>query len=364
MHKGVNGLVLLIAGAGCAVRTSSYHLQDHVLIPPGVRDAGLTRRSFSTNISAGRGPCLPDESGIGIERKRANVRVTVTQSALRNRPPGWLNTWTAAAESRGCVAPGAGLQLAARIVESLPLDPNAAYSLLHANDRLSGYVDLGPENRIEVVSPILREGPAVLESSKISGGNTSLTVEVKSSANLLGYEIAYYEIRPKADFGFTVTPISAERHIGGKTEPRPRPATDYFRFPPQAAFYRLFYKADRSATVLAAPTRAELDRNTQTFQADPEICGRPAGPLCAVIPKGVAVNPDVFVMVNGIRTAVPVGSTVGSAIGAAEENPEAALPRLTVRKPYGGKPAPVDFNPASKAILGLMLNGGEQISWR
>ena len=139
---------------------------------------------------------------------------------------------------------------------------------MHADDRQTGYVDLGPETRLQVVSPILREGSLpdapILDTSSLTGEDNSLTLTLKSTPNLVGYETAWYAIRPKAGhIGFVITPLSAEKHIEGKIEPAAAPSTNYLKFAPQAAYYRLFYKADQGEVVevvLAAATRAELDR--------------------------------------------------------------------------------------------------------
>ncbi len=175
-------LLLSIVTSGCAVR-QTYRLvaQDagRVLIPPGVSRPDVAQRTFTADIAGGRGSCGPAEGAISIQSRKGRVRVTVTRDRLLKQPPGWLSAWTAHAELQGCIAAGEGLKLAARIVESLPLDPRAAWRLLHADDRQTGYVDLGPETRLQVVSPILREGaPAdapILDASNLTGeGNRPL----------------------------------------------------------------------------------------------------------------------------------------------------------------------------------------------
>jgi hypothetical protein len=375
-----SGLALLMASAGCAVRTPAlrtYRLvkQDtgRVLIPPGIATADVPQRTFAADVVSGRGSCAPAGGPVEILPHKNRVRVTVRRDALLKQPPGWLSSWTALAESQGCIAPGEGLKLATRIVESLPLDPNAAYRLLHADDRRSGFVDLGAEKRLQVVSPILREGAApdavILETANISGSGNSLTVDVKSTPNLIGFETAWYAIQPKAGgIGFTISPLSAEKHIQAKTEAAAAPATNYLQFPPQAAFYRLFYKADQTdvvAVVMAAPTRAELDRQSKAFEADPSLCEKLASRMCAVFPRRVGVNPFLIATVNGSETTLPVGTTVRGAIqSAGERNAERLLLQLTVLKPYAGKPVPVEFDRASPEILSLTLSGGESISWQ
>ena len=356
--------------AGCAVR-QTYRLVDQgagrVLIPPGISRPDVGQRTFATDIAAGRGSCAPAEGAIAIQSRHGRLRVTVTRDPLLKQPPGWLAAWTAQAESQGCIAAGEGLKLAARIVESLPLDPRAAWRLLHADDRQTGYVDLGPETRLQVVSPILREGSTpdapILDASNLTGEGNRLTLTLKSTPNLEGYETAWYAVQPKAgQIGFAIAPLSAEKHIQGKVEPAAAPATNYLKFEPQAAYYRLFYKADKGEVVevvLAAPTRAELDRQTQTFNSDPALCAQAPTQMCVVIPKRVALNPFLEITVNGSETTVPLGSTVRAAT-----HLDRVPPELKMYKLYAGKPVPVEFDRASPEILGLVLNGGEKISWK
>ena len=363
-------LLLAIVTSGCAVR-QRYHLVKQnagsVLIPPGVSRPDVGQRTFTVDIAPGRGSCVPAEGAVAIQSRRGRVRVTVTRDPLLKQPPGWLSAWSAQAESQGCIAAGEGLKLAAAIVESLPLDSRVAWRLLHANDMQTGYVDLGPETRLQVVSPILREGSPpdapILDASSLTGEGNRLTLTLRSTPDLVGYETAWYAIQPKAgQIGFAIVPLSAEKHIQGKVEPAAAPATNYLKFGPQAAYYRLFYKADQGEVVevvLAAPTRAELDRQTQAFNSGPALCDQVPSQACVVIPKRVALNPFLVVTVNGSETMVPVGSTVRAAIHLDHVPPE-----LKVYKPYAGKPVPVEFDRASPEILGLVLSGGERISWR
>jgi hypothetical protein len=120
------------------------------------------------------------------------------------------------------------------------MDPRAAWRLLHADDRQTGYVDLGPETRLQVVSPILREGAPpdapILDASNLTGERNRLTLTLTSTPNLVGYETAWYSIQPKAgQIGFAIAPLSAEKHIQGKVEPAAAPATNCLKFGPQAA---------------------------------------------------------------------------------------------------------------------------------
>ncbi|MEX2260580.1 MAG: hypothetical protein WD696_01445 [Bryobacteraceae bacterium] len=373
-------VLVLLAWAGCAVRqpvSQNYRLvkQDtgQVLIPPGVAGPDIAQRTFTAVAAAGRGTC-PDATGaIPIQVRGKRLRVTVTRETLLKQPAGWLGAWAADMEAQGCLAPGGGLNLANRIAESLPLDPNRAFRLLNWSDGQKGQVDIGPQTRLQVVSPILREGAPigapVAEPVDTSGNDKSLTLTIKSTENLIGYEITWYAVQPKTNgLGFTIVPLSAERHIQGKMERRPQPAVNYFQFPADAAFYRLFYKTGQTeytALVIAARTRADLDRRARALETGSGSCEMLHDEGCIAIPKRVAVNPVLAVDVNGREVMVAWGATVREAIRqAGEPQANAVLPRLAVHKLYNGRPAPVEFDRADPAILNLILTGRETISWR
>jgi hypothetical protein len=360
----------LLACTGCALHRT-YRLvkqgTGQVLIPPGVSAPDLAQRTFTADVAAGPDPCPPAEGVIAIQVRKKRVLVTVTRDTLVKQPPGWLSAWTSEIEAQGCLAPGDGLKLADRIAESLPLDPDTAFHLLHSSE-----LDIGPQTRLQVVSPILREGPA--DDAKIlnvetAGNGNNLTVTLKPAGNLIGYETAWYAVQPRANrIGFTIVPLSAERHIQGETERRPQPARNYFQFPADAACYRLFYKADQTeftALVVAARTRAELDRRIKALETGTASCEKLHGELCVAIPRLIGINPFLAVTVNGSEVMLHWGATVRAAIWqAGEPEDEVVPPHLAVYKLYHGRPVAVKFDRASPAILDLVLTGGEVVWWR
>jgi hypothetical protein len=369
-------LLAIFVLTGCAAhRLPTYRLvkqgSGEVLIPPGLRSPEVAKRTFKTGPISGSGPCAATE-GIAVRRSGKRLQIAVTRDALNARPPGWLTAWSARLEEQGCVGSGEGMRVAEQIAESLPLDPSAAFSLLHAGER-QGQVDIGSHTRLEVVSPILRDGapPGVqaLTPADVSESGGRLSVTLRGADDLAGYETAWYTVKPKRGHaGLTIAPLFAERHLEGKVERRPDPAANYFQFPADAAFYRLFYKADRTeftALVVAARTQVELERSTATLNDGPASCDKLAKDLCVAIPKGVGINPLVEVTVNGKVLAVPWRATIGEAIEeGGEGDPGTVLPRLAVYKPYRSQAALVEFDRASPAILKLTLAGGERISWR
>jgi hypothetical protein len=208
-----------------------------------------------------------------------------------------------------------------------------------------------------------------LESIETSGRGNSLTVGIKSSPDLLGYETASYAVRTKPNgIGLSIVPLYADRHIGDGTERRPEPATNYFQFQPDAAFYRVFYEAQQTeyaAIIIAARTRAELERRTKILGTGTASCDKLNNELCVAVPKQVAINGLVPVTVNGSQTFVTWGTNIGGAIRAAgERQANLLLPKLAVYKIYNGKPVGVEFDHASPAIFNLIVSGGEVISWK
>lgn len=371
----------LLICSGCAHRMP---LQDwrfqtvgaaHVLTPPDVSAPDLARRTFTTPIAMGRRDC-PDTRGvISIKPHGTQARITVTRDSLIKQSPGYLGAWAVQLEGKNCVAPGDGMKLATMVAESLPLDPAVAFRLLYPDDRQSSGVDLGPEIRLQVVSPLLRNpGAPIIEGPlATSGSGNQVTVTLKATDNLLGYEKTLYSLQPKAGQpGYIITPLYTDRHTNstGTTERLPRPAEDYLQFPPDAAFYRLFYESwrnDFSALVIAARTTPDLDRRTRILDASGESasCDKLNGEMCVAIPKEVAVNPMISVTVNGTEVLTNRGATLFNAIrSSGEPQPDTVLPRLSISKPWNGRPMPVTFDPSDPAILRLILRGGEIITWR
>jgi len=368
-------LFILVCATGCAIHRKSiqtYRLipegSNQILVPPGVAKPDLAQRTFNADVTAVRGKCPSSPGPVAIARKRKRTRVTVTREALLKQPAGWLSEWTADLESQGCIAPGAGTKLAEQIVEALPFDTNQALHLLYSNQ-----LDITPRMTIQVVSPILGEGAApgspILESVETSGNGHSLTANIKSTTNLLGYETAAYAVRAKAGgIGVSIVPLYADRHIGDRTERRPEAATGYFRFTGDAAFYRVFYEAEQTeyaALVIAAPTQSELERRTKILEAGAASCEKLNNDLCIAVPKQVAINGLVSVTVNGQPTPVTWGTSVGGLVlSARPRDANSVLPTLAVYKLYRSKPVAVEFDHASPAILGLVVTGGEVISWK
>jgi hypothetical protein len=154
--------VIVIAASGCAVRApQSYGLlaagNERMLVPPRVVNADTASGNVMVKLSK-KQPCALLPSAITVKRHGGTLRLTVTRESLLQQPPGWLRQWTAEAESQGCAPVGTSVQLADSILESLPLGPSAAYRLMHGDNIVAGFVELGPENRLQTTAPILKSG--------------------------------------------------------------------------------------------------------------------------------------------------------------------------------------------------------------
>jgi hypothetical protein len=155
--------LLAALSAGCAARKpQTYRLvsQDRarILVPPGVAGAEAGSGTVSVGAAAWRPECAPTGNAITVQPRKGTLRMVVSRDELLRQAAGWLREWVVLLEKRGCIAAGRGMELATRIVESLPLDPAAAHRLLHAGTIQKGFVDILPDYRLQVVTPIMKDG--------------------------------------------------------------------------------------------------------------------------------------------------------------------------------------------------------------
>ena len=319
-------------------------------------------------------PCLAIDGAVSLKRRRKRLYVTVVRDGLARQESGSLRAWAMNLEKQHCVAPGEGMRLAVQVVESVPLEPATAFNLIYPSERQVDEWELEEYGRLRVVSPLWRDPRAGLAAANryvIAGQGHSSTITVKSTDNLIGYETTVYAVETKQSrLGYAIVPLYTVRHIDGKSERRPLPAANYFGFPREAAFYRLFYKSSRNdftALIVGARTPGQLDQRIKLLQAAGATasCDMIASGMCITIPKDVGVTPLISVTVNGAEVLVSRGATVSDAIRSSGETGAAAVVRsLKVYKSWNGRLTEVAFDPSGDAILKLVLKGGESISWR
>ena len=343
-----------MCAAGCAVRPAPrvWRLTERQLIPPGLIPRGVTRAIFAPG--SGKLRCV-DTSG-PVEFRKRRLKLKVSSEALARQASGWLGRWAFEVEQLGCVAKGFGFPLAREISESVALAPNDAWRLLSSTDPRGTWVDVGPGVGLQVVTPILRDPTSnadPLEGATING----LSVTVRASENLIGFETTLYEVGPGRD----LTVRSVLRNVNGVVERVARPTTDHLQFAPGVAMYRLVYKAGQTeftALLIAARNPAELD----IYSAGASCSPVPAG-YCVAIPRGAGINPIVPVTVNGVETVLQWGATLGEAVRQAGWRGAALPPGLKVARLHRGRPVAVEFAAGDTSILKLVALGGETISW-
>jgi len=226
---------------------------------------------------------------------------------------------------KGCLSAEERARLIAAITERFALPTMLAYQLRFGSFVQSGFVELTPDYRLKVVSPL----PS-------------------------GVGVAYYSITaaPKDDRirlaldSFTTSP------------PGIPPATP-LSLPPTADYFRVLFWTSRSsanhyATILAAENRTALENATRQFQAQPDgSCRVELGPdvTCIPVPPAWAVNAELRVRVNGSDAYVRIGGTVGDAVGGERQ--------VQVLRMFQGRPIPVK----GENLMRLVLMPGDQISY-
>jgi hypothetical protein len=322
--------IALFLATGCATRAPfAWRLEGQTIVPPG--------RARPIAVKT-RGEC-PSGDAIVAHRRGGRVVLEVNRETLSGTRDGWLADWAGRAEQNGCVPAGEGNALAVRVLDTVPLGLARRYQLMHPNHARSGFVDLGPENRLEVITPILREGAVenggALRQTSVEAAPRGLAVTVESAPDLLGVETAWYQPRAGA-----IEPLG--------TIPRHNLFAGM-----QARYWWLVYKADQSSVVVAADSWRELE----------EITAAGSCQKCVGVPRSVAVNPYVAVMVNGSEVRAPVGSTLEGVIRAAGGKPAEVLGTLVVTKRFEGRMLPVVFAHTTPQVLSLVMEGNETVRW-
>jgi hypothetical protein len=373
-------LVFALLTAGCTRQPGTFRLTAPgnvaTLIPPGSKDATVVRAALPIAPVPRKTPCSASPHGLTVDRKwYRGPRVVVTTDALNSTPAAELFNWTAALEKQGCIPANQAFGLAESIIDALPLP------LAKRRQLLQGRSDLKSANSLSVVSPVLKPGAtgslaetqSVTQSvtQSITQGETpgSLTVDVKASPSVIGYEIDWYDVQPQADGpGFRIVPRSAEIHTNGNVEHPSAPTVSRFQFAPDARWYELYMMTkvsenDFDFVVSSARNSGELLSHAADFRHDAAGFLRSADPATyTVLPHGSGINAFIRVKVNGVTLDLPRGNTIRQAISQTAGTP-ATSQSLRVFKPHNGKLYPVEWDRATDQIFSLPLEGGEEISW-
>jgi hypothetical protein len=335
-----------LAAAGCAHPVPVFRLTGSMtMIPPGPKDAAVTRAVVSIPRIPKKTLCAASPHGLSIERKGpAGSRVAVTRAALDTMTSEELFSWTLGLEGAGCLPVNESARLAANIVDALPLAlPTRTALLLGRND-------LTPVNSLRVVAPVTKPGTtlpsgplaeiqSVTESSKAG----AIDVEVRAAPEIIGYEIDWYDFAPQPDGpGYRIVPRSAEVHIGDRVEHPDATSVRRFEFGHAARWYELYMMTKVSANdfdfvVFSAGTSEELRQSVAAFQTDAAKYLQTADPHSyTVLPHGSGINAYIRVRLNGVLTDLQKPVSVRQTILQLGGNPNAALATLKIRKLHDG----------------------------
>jgi|GEM_PF-1427649 len=360
-RQAAMALAFALLLAGCAARRPTaalrYRFDGTVLYPPPQRKvADLQFTATGARAGGGKqcevhGPALK----VRWRESTASIRIRPGAAGLHEAAEKLSDKF----EANGCLAPGDGLALASRILEHLP-----AYGGALMSPRMQeGHLDLVPPVRLRMLSPIL---PAGAEKVKLES-DSSQGNEVRLKSNLIGYETAWYRVSSDPQGrGAMVSIERVEDTIENSTSGRPAPRRDHLAgLPP--GYLRLVVltrlsQADHNIVVVAASSRERLEQATRKLASEPDATIE--GATLAPIPREVALLAVLRIEANGREIDIPVEASVHEAIRSSDVGYRGQLPEsLAIRRPYEGKLIPVEFDPSDKRILGLILNGGEKLSW-
>lgn len=332
----VSGVCLLsILLAACRHQPLAYTLVPKgpqvILIPP-------IRTSTEVLIPHARQRLAPDcdiaGDWISLNWRGKTARIRMTESEGDPGGPDRMLTDTLksieafraallADVDKGCLTTEERSRLVTSITERFALPPLTAYNLRFGAFVQSGFVELTPDFRLKVVSPL----PS-------------------------GVEVAFYSITAKDDRmllaldSFTTNPPGT-----APAPPLSLPASpNYFR----VLFWTSLSSANHYSTILVAANHSGLENATRRFQAQPDgSCRIALGPgvTCIPVPPAWAVNAELRVRVNGRDAFVGIGGTVREAVGADRQ--------VQVQRMFQGRLIPVK----GANLLRLVLMPGDQITY-
>ena len=352
---------MILGLAGCGKKPEAFRLSaPATLIPPGAKDGSVGQAVVPIRPIDPKAVCPPSAHGLSVQKNR----VLVTVAAMNATSGPELFAWTVDLEKRGCIPANEAFQTAEKIIDALPL------TLMKRSQLLQGRSDLRATNSLRVVAPVLKagaSGPLAEIQSVRQGTGANLDVDVKTSSDVIGYEIDWYDFAPETGQpGYRVMPRSVEVHIGDRVEHPVTPTIGRFQFGPAARWYELYMMTKVSSNdfdfvVFSAKTSEELAGSVASFQTDATRFLAGADPQSyTVLPHGSGINAYIRVKVHGAMVDLPKGSSVRQAIG---PDAMAMLAHLKVQKLHDGKLYPVIWAAGTDQILSMGLEGGEEIDW-
>ncbi len=170
------------------------------------------------------------------------------------------------------------------------------------------YLDLQPGWRLRVITPLTKSGTYRPRMRKQE--QNSATVTLSPADDFIGYETAYYALRPRGRTGVHIVFASAVDTQNGITAAVAHPRARLFELPHGAKYVRLLYlkrvsETDHDMAVLASDEPTLLAQFTTQVQADPHACENLRDTFCSWIPAGIAVRAEVLENIHGREQWAP-----------------------------------------------------------
>lgn len=258
-------------------------------------------------------------------------------------------------ESKGCFSSTEARRIRRAVAERFPLPPSIAYRYALGSYDTTGFFELTPDFRLNVVSPIYQDG------------------QPKTVEHQLGYEVSYYSFRSAANEGLVTASLTSvtEFRTGEHETPKfsPRNSVD---FPSSPNYFRLVLKTEKSSSkqitlsfLVGSADEQRLDAGTKQLQAaSVDSCQAVtlSGVTCIAFPFDFGVSAELRVQTNGRDTFVRLDGTVLDVLGV--PNISADVPKnLQITRLYQGRHVPVTYDPETKDIFQLNLMPGDQLAW-
>lgn len=300
------------------------------------------------------------------------VKVSIQQRALAGRPSGWLSRWADTLSDGGCLPGGERHSFVTRILESFPLKLRDAYGIAFGQPTNSRFIDFYPGQKLKIVGPVLQDESQTLETaveSTTADGAGGLRLEVRSSANLIGYEESRYSIAVRGDGDLSLTHDYTNLFRDAEMETLEGPSVTAVAFIPKRRYIRMIYltrvaeTGDHDVLLVVAATREELETRSEAIVRDPGKCkDSGSAEWCHQVPNNLSLNLYVTVALNGIEVDVAPGLPLGQFLrNGMSRRAGNVPPGLEVHRPFGDRLERVEFDQSSAAILSLPLMGGEVI---
>jgi len=203
--KSMVGVFVMLTApflVGCPKAPSSYKLQRSgtttILIPPNVHSTNEKSPQFIANLKNARrrsvaGTNCDIEGHVVTLRwngKAAEIRLN-SESYIAERGMyldplqdiGKFHEELLERESKGCFSSTEGRRIRRVVAERFPLPPSIAYRYELGSYDTTGFFELTPDFRLNVVSPIYQDG------------------KTKAVEHQLGYEVSYYSFRSAVNDG-------------------------------------------------------------------------------------------------------------------------------------------------------------------